>query len=214
MNKSTAKQFKTHMLKVLKEKRDLGFTKCYETPWFPPDPEFIYAQCLTSKIIMFVYSTICSLLIFYFGTSFLVNYFQVEQTRGRCLCKRNICCGKNGFCGCSCAEFCRGKCRQCQLCFDIFCCTFIFCKRTSCRDQCRLTNNDHGDDLTSDNPYSLLSGDNDSTLLVGDKELMQRKSYLQRKNNKRYEKLNLEIGTAKIVNGEALVLHSAIPKKC
>ena len=47
-------QFKTHMLKVLKEEANLGFIKCYETPWFPPDPKFIYAQCIPSKTIMFI----------------------------------------------------------------------------------------------------------------------------------------------------------------
>ena len=211
LDKFTTDQFKTHMLKVLKEKQDLGFIKCYETPWFPPDPEFIYAQCIPSKTIMFIYSTICGLMLFYFGTSFFVNYFQVEHARERCLCNQNRCCGKNGCCGCSCVECCRGKCRQCQTCFNIFCCTRLFCK--DIRNE--TLGNIHGEsnyESDSYNPYSLLSGDNDSTLLVDDKELMERKSYLQRKNSKRYEKLNLEIGIDETVNGEALLYHSAIPK--
>ena len=48
LEKVTTAKFRSHMRKVLQQKRALGFDKCYATPFFPSSV-FIFPQCLPSK---------------------------------------------------------------------------------------------------------------------------------------------------------------------
>ena len=146
LEKVTTAKFRSHMRKVLQQKRALGFDKCYATPFFPSSV-FIFPQCIPSKGILLAYSTLCSVALLYFGTFFMVKYFQHQHIRNRCRCE-HACISRC----CSCVDCCQGKCPGSQACFDLFCFPHVFCKSKKYNEK----EMDYVDRLDNSNPYSLL----------------------------------------------------------